>query len=203
MGYNHLNGACDVNEAITLTRLIDKLESETDGDRLPLAEVLRVIGNRGYGPLLLIVSMLAVLPTGVIPGLPSICGLTIALIAAQLAWGWDSPWLPYRMRKLSIERRRFTENAERVRPVTRRLDRFVKPRLTILVHGIAVRGLAVICIILGLLMIPLELIPFAVIAPGSAIALIGLGLSGHDGLWVIAGFVPAVAGFWLVYTVLA
>lgn len=186
-----------------MTDLLDRLEQETHGERLSLAEVLRIIGNRGYGPLLLVVSLLAILPTGVIPGLPSICGLSIVLIASQLAWGRRFPWLPRRMRRLSIERQRFVETAHRIKPVTRRLDRFVKPRLTILISGAAARGLAVVCIMLGLLMIPLELLPFAVIAPGSAVALIGLGLSGHDGLWVIVGILPAIAGFWLVYTLVA
>lgn len=193
----------NLNEAIALTRLLDKLEFETGGHRLLLADVLDIIGNRGYGPLLLIVSLLAILPTGVIPGVPSICGLSIVLIASQLAWGRRSPWLPQRMRRLFIERQHFVDTARRIRPITRQLDRFVKPRLTILVHGVAARGLALVCIVLGLLMIPLELLPFAVIAPGTAVALIGLGLSGHDGLWVIVGIVPALAGFWLVYAVLA
>lgn len=189
-----------VNEPITLTRLLDRLEQETSGDRLTLAEVLQIVGHRGYGPLLLIVSLLAVLPTGIIPGLPSTCGISIALIAAQLVCGRSFPWLPERLRRLSIKRQRFVGIAHRIKPVTRRLDRFVKPRLTILTHGLAVRGLALACIVLGLLMVPLELLPFAVIAPGSAVALIGLGLSGHDGVWVIAGIIPAAAGIWLVYT---
>lgn len=192
-----------MNEAITLTVLLDKLECETGGDRLSLAEVLQIIGNRGYGPLLLVVSLLAILPTGVIPGLPSVCGLSIVLIASQLALGRPFPWLPQRMRRLAIGRQHFVETAHRIKPITRRLDRFVKPRLTVLIHGVAVRALAIICIMLGLLMIPLELLPFAVIAPGSAVLLIGLGLSGHDGLWVIAGIVPAIVGFGLVYTLLA
>lgn len=124
------------------------------------------------------VSLLAILLTGVIPR------------ASE------------RVRRLSIERQHFVHIAHRIRPFTRRLDRFVKSRLTILVPGLTVRGLALVCIVLGLLVIPLDLVPFAVVAPGSAVALIGIGLSGHDGLWVIAGIIPAVAGFWLVYAVL-
>lgn len=192
-----------MNETTTLTHLLDQLETETSGDHMTLAEVLHITGNRGYGPLLLMVSLLAILPTGVIPGLPSVCGVSIVLIAAQLAYGRRFPWLPQRMRRLSIERQHFVDIAHRIKPLTRRMDRFVKPRLTILVRGIAVRGLALVCILLGVLMIPLDLVPFAVIAPGSAVALIGIGLSGHDGLWVVAGIVPAAVGFWLVYTLVA
>lgn len=190
------------DETVTLTRLLEQLEQESSGDRLALTEVLTIIGNRGYGPLLLIISLLAILPTGVIPGVPSVCGLSIALIASQLACGRRSPWLPRRMRRLSIDRQRFVATAHRIKPTTRRLDRFVKPRLTFLVSGFAPRTLALVCIMLGLLMIPLELLPFAVIAPGSATALIGLGLSGRDGFWIIAGSIPAFVGLWLVYTLL-
>lgn len=191
-----------MSETITLTSVLDKLEHDTGGERLAMTEVLHVIGNRGYGPLLLIVALLAILPTGIIPGLPSVCGLSIALIASQLAIGKRSPWLPRRLRRLSIERDRFTQVAARVRPFTRRLDRFVRPRLTVLTEGVATRVIALTCIVLGLTMIPLELIPFGAAAPGGAIALMALGLSGRDGLWVLLGIVPAAAGAWLVYTLI-
>ncbi len=188
-----------MSEKTNLTEQLETLEQQTHGKHIAMTQVLHIIGNRGYGPLLLIVALLAVLPTGFIPGVPSVCGLSIALIAGQLTLGKRSPWLPRRIRAVSIQRERFTAVLERLKPWTRRLDRFVKPRLEFLTYGLAPRFIGLACVALGLGMIPLELLPFAAAAPALAIAMIGLGLSGKDGVWVLLGAVPAAAALWFIY----
>lgn len=186
-----------MSEATTLTALLQRLETG-EGTRLSMGDVLVAIGERGYGPLVLVLALIATLPTGAVPGVPSICGISIALVSAQLALGKRAPWLPKRLRALSIDRDRYTRVADRVMPWTRRLDRLVRPRLPWLTQGAAVRVIGLACIVLGLCMIPLEIIPFAAAAPATGIALMGFGLMGKDGFWVLAGLVPAALGFWFV-----
>lgn len=195
--------AITVAGEITLTTLLEILESSGEDERLTLGEVLATIGERGYAPLTLILSLIAILPTGAVPGVPSVCGLSIALISTQLVFGKRFPWLPRRMRRLSIRRTRYVRVAERIRPWTRRIDRLVKPRLHRLVDGVASRFIGLLFVVLALCMPPLEILPFAAAAPASGIALISLGLAGYDGLWVLLGLLPAAFGGWLIYGLVA
>lgn len=187
-----------MRDATTLTQLLETLETDSEGSRLSLGEVVEVIGDRGYGPLLLVLALIAALPTGAVPGVPSVCGISIALVSAQLAFGKHYPWLPRRLRQLSIERDRYARVADRIMPWTRRVDRLVRPRLHRLTHGVAARLIGVAGIVLGLCMVPLEIVPFAAAAPALGIALMGMGLTGKDGYWVLAGLLPAALGLWFV-----
>lgn len=192
-----------MSESTTLTALLETLETSGDGPKLSLGEIVAVIGERGYGPLMLVLALIATLPTGAVPGVPSICGISIALLSAQLALGKRHPWLPQRLLDLSVGRRRYVQAAERITPWTRRIDRLVRPRFPGFTDGVAARFIGLACLGLGLCMIPLEIIPFAAAAPATAIALMGLGLTGKDSIWVLAGLVPAALGVWLVVGLIA
>ncbi len=187
-----------MSQHTTLTALLQALEADGEGRRLSLGEVLTVIGERGYGPLVLILALIAALPTGAVPGVPSVCGISIALVSTQLVFGKRYPWLPRRLKEMSIERRHYSSVADRITPWTRRLDRLVQPRLPWLTAGVATRIIGLVCVGLGLCMIPLEVLPFAAAAPATAIAMMGMGLTGRDGAWVLAGLVPAGVGLWFV-----
>lgn len=188
-----------LQRGITLTTLLEMLEHSDGGEQLTLDEVLATIGERGYAPLTLMLSLIAILPTGAVPGVPTVCGVSIALLSLQLACGKRFPWLPAKLRGMSISRTRYVQVARRVRPWTRRIDRLVKPRLQWLVDGAASRALGLLLLALALCMPPLEILPFAAAAPGGAIALISLGLAGRDGLWVLIGLLPAALGAWPIY----
>lgn len=187
-----------MSQHTTLTALLQTLEADGEGQQLSLGEVLSVIGQRGYGPLMLILALIAALPTGAVPGVPSVCGISIALVSIQLVFGKRYPWLPGRLKNMSIERQHYSRVADRITPWTRRLDRLVQPRLSWLTSGAATRAIGLICVGLGLCMIPLEVLPFAAAAPATAIAMMSLGLTGRDGAWVVAGLIPACVGLWLV-----
>lgn len=193
-----------MSEATTLTALLESLDATPggagDGDRLSIGEILTVIGERGYGPLVLMLALIAALPTGAVPGIPSVCGISIALVSTQLVFGKKYPWLPNRLRRLAIQRERYRQVSRRLEPWTRRLDRLVRPRLHGLIEGVATRLIGVACVVLGVCMVPLEIIPFAAAAPALAIALMGLGLTGRDGCWVLAGAVPAALAGYFVFT---
>lgn len=192
-----------MSDRFTLTALIESLEDAGEGEALSIDEVLDAIAERGYAPLTLILALLAALPTGAVPGIPTVCGVSIALVSLQLVFGKRYPWLPRRLRAMSIQRQRYARVAERIKPWTQRLDRLVRPRLTGLVGGTATRVIGLLFVLLAACMPPLEILPFAAAAPAGAIALISLGLAGRDGLWVLLGLIPAGVGAWLVYSLLA
>lgn len=170
--------------ATNLSELLQQLDA-IDGDEVSLGEVVAQLEHRGYGPMLLGPGLIAMLPTGAIPGVPTACGLLIALIAAQLLFGRHHPWLPKPLREVSFSRQRFAGGVERVMPIARHIDRFIRPRLTFITDWPFTRIVAGVCVFLGLGMIPLELLPFAALGPATAIVFASLALSARDGLLLI------------------
>src|SRR5690606_20602698 len=104
-GRRGLFGAVPMSEPHNITEVLEQVEEKTEGEaRISIGEFLDTFEHRGYGPLLLIIALLIVLPTGGIPGIPTLLGLIIILIASQLAWGRSAPWLPKWLRKLGFKK---------------------------------------------------------------------------------------------------
>lgn len=191
-----------MSDPTKLTEVLEEVEEQTDSNRLTLGDVLDTFEHRGFGPLLLIIALLIVMPTGGIPGVPTVLGITIILIASQLAWGREEPWLPKRLRCVSFKKSTYEKGVNKITPITRRIDRVIKPRLLYLVSGFSKRVIGMACVVLAMFMPFLEVVPFADIVPGTAIALMALGLTAKDGLLVVFGGIfgavsVGAAAYWI------
>ena len=98
--------------ALGLTDILVKLADEPDGSELSLVSVVETMQGRGFGPLLLAPTLMVLLPTGAIPGVPTLSALLIMLVAGQLVFGKRAPWVPGRLRQMSFERARFRAAVE-------------------------------------------------------------------------------------------
>jgi len=176
-----------------LTGMLDRLRRDVDGDSISLGDVVAHFESRGFGPLLLIPAIVATLPTGAVPGVPAVCGVFIALISIQIVFGKSHPWLPKWLRDRSIDHAKFDRAFDKAKPWTRRIDRLLQPRLEVFTRETGTRVAAVVAVLLGGLMVPLEAIPMAVAIPGCSIVAFGLGLSAKDGLLTLIGLVIALA----------
>jgi len=191
--------------ALGLTDILVKLADEPDGGELSLVSVVETMQGRGFGPLLLAPTLVVLLPTGAIPGVPTLSALLIMLVAGQLAFGKRTPWVPGRLRQVSFERKKFRAAVARVRPWTERIDRLLKPRLRALTVWPFNRIGAALCLLLAAAMVPLELVPFAAAVPALIIAFYALALAAHDGalaLFSLAGVIAAGAAtvhFWPLF----
>src|SRR5690606_2142030 len=110
----------------------------------------------------------------------------------QLLFGFKRPWLPERILKLSFSRAAFEKGESRLHKPARVIDRFLGERLTVLSNGVGSRVVAFIAIILSLLTLPLEIVPYAVAIPGLALLAYGLGLTARDGYVIAAGHALAL-----------
>ncbi|MFP4313228.1 MAG: exopolysaccharide biosynthesis protein [Alphaproteobacteria bacterium] len=192
-----------MSQSMGLTDVLNQIDHQTDDRQLTIKDVVQVLDHRGYGPLLLAPALIAFLPTGGIPGVPTFMGLLIILIATQIVFGRRYPWLPHSLEKRSIKREKFEKAHHKAKPYTQKFDRLLKPRLEKLTSRKAIRAIAGVCIILAALMPPLEIIPFAVIIPAFAILLLAVGISANDGLFILFGLIIATIGiaasiYWLV-----
>lgn len=175
-----------------LTEILTDIQDDIDGDEIRLEEIVSRFEDRGFGPLLLAPALIAVLPTGAIPGVPTICAVFILLISGQILFGKHHPWLPTRIREFSVSKSKFQKGFNRVKPWTQRFDRLLSQRLEMLTGDVGTRIVALIAILLALVMIPLELIPLACAVPGLSIGFFAIGLSAKDGLFTLFALFVAV-----------
>ncbi|MCK0746382.1 exopolysaccharide biosynthesis protein [Chromohalobacter nigrandesensis] len=186
---------------ISLTQMLETLDDANDGKTIRLQDVVETFRSRGFGPLMTLPALLALLPTGGVPGVPTLCAVFIVLMAVQQLLGRQSPWLPRKLRERGISHDKLHRTVKRVRPWTQRIDKLLAQRLEILLQPVARRLIAVLVIVLALGMIPLELLPFAAAMPALAITVIGLGMTADDGLLLLIGLLLtlgiAVCAFWL------
>ncbi|WGF90948.1 exopolysaccharide biosynthesis protein [Marinivivus vitaminiproducens] len=166
-----------------LEQVLDALEEVARNDpQLSVGDIQAAIGTRAFGPFLLIPGLVILTPLGGIPGLPTFCALIILLIAVQFAIGRQSLWLPQPFGKRSVEGSKVVSATRFARPIARGVDYFIRPRLQALTGRWASRAIALVCLLLALVMPPLELLPLAAALPAAAITAFGLALIARDGI---------------------
>ncbi|HSK38861.1 MAG TPA: exopolysaccharide biosynthesis protein, partial [Arenibaculum sp.] len=171
----------------------DRLD-ETAGrkDEVSIGNIVETLGNRSYGPFLIVPALLELSPIGGIPGVPTLLAAIIILFAGQMVLGRRHFWLPRLLAGRSTSADLLKKSTRKMRPLGRWLDRWFHGRLSKLTSGPFIRMAAAACIGLALTVPPLELFPFASSAPMAAIAMFGLGLLVRDGvLMIIAGLLTA------------
>ncbi len=150
---------------------------------------MKAIGDRLFGPLLLLTGVITLAPIiGDIPGVPTIMGMIVFLLAIQLLFHREHLWLPQFLLKRSIERDNLHKAVEKLRPAARFVDRFLRPRLTMLTKNVVAYVIAFACLGIALAMPVMEVVPFSANIAGAALTLYGLALIAHDGLLALIAF---------------
>lgn len=171
-----------------------------NGDDFSIADALNVFGTRSFGPILMLLGLIVVLPPmGSIPGVPAVVGLVIILFSVQIMFGRDHIWLPSILSRQSLSRKSLRSAREKTAPWLKWADGLVAERLTWAVDGPSTIAAGVIVTLLSLAMVPLEIIPFAVAVPGSAIALVGLALTARDGIVMLAALALSIVSAFLLF----
>ena len=162
-------------------------------------DMVAVLGRRSYGPFLFVPGLIGVTPLSGIPMVPAVLAVIIALFAIQIVMGRSHLWLPDILGRRSFDGASVAEAMRRIEPMAGKLDRWFYGRLPTLTGRHAVRVAAVICLLLSAVVPFFEMIPFAGIAPMSAIAAFGLAILVRDGALMLAGSSSRwrrLAGLW-------
>jgi hypothetical protein len=173
-----------------VTDLLVRLAKECTNERVSLGDILEEFESRSHGMLLLVLSLPAMIPITP-PGVGVIFGVPIAFVAAQLILRRRYVWLPQALRRRSVTCEDFKTIIERSLPHVARIERLLKPRLTILTQSVGECLIGAAVLVLALLLalpLPLTNIPL-----GLSIALLSLGLIQRDGLAVLIGSIAAIA----------
>ncbi len=174
------------------------VDSEKDG-KVTIGDLIERFGNRGFGPMLVFFGLIAAIPPiGGIPGVPTSMGLMSVLLAGQMLVGRDHPWLPNFVRCRGVSVDKVEKARDKGKAVFSKVDALVSQRLEWAAGRTASFVVALCCVLLGLMMTPLELLPFAAAAPASAIVMLGLALTARDGVLMIIGFAATAASAALI-----
>ncbi|WP_420963153.1 exopolysaccharide biosynthesis protein [Brucella sp. IR073] len=181
----------------SFSEILRSLAEEPSRERISIQDMLSAMGDRAFGPLMLLFALPNLLPTP--PGTSGVLGIPLVILAAQLMLG-RKPWLPKFIANRSLPRSSFAALLERAGPWLARAERLVKPRLALLVAPPAEYAIGALCLILAILLaLP---IPLGNLLPAFAICLFSFGILERDGVWVIAGFIAFLVSVSVVAGVL-
>lgn len=156
-----------------------------DQEQVSMAQVVESVGDRSFGPLLLMIGMTLFSPLSGVPGMAILAGIFVMLIALQMLVGRQHFWLPGFILKSSVAHCKLLKAIAWVKPGARRIDRMIKPRLNFMLHPSSTYLIAGLCVLIGAALPFLELVPFSSSIVGLALTILGLALVARDGLLVL------------------
>jgi hypothetical protein len=175
-----------------------------EGSRVTLDSIVRVIGRRSFGPLLLLAGLVMVLPIiGDIPGVPTAMGVFVLLTAGQLLFKREYVWLPQWLLNRSVERTKLSKAVGWLVPPARFIDGFLRRRMTVLSNHAAQYVVAAVCVVIAVTTPAMEIVPLSANIAGAAIAVFGLSLMAHDGALALCALLVTASMFvFVVYKLL-
>lgn len=193
------------NNLTTIREVLDKiLESSEDCDEVSIGDLLEMVGRRSFGPILLLAGIITLAPlVGDIPGVPTIMGTIVFLVAIQLLFNQKKLWLPNVLLKRSVKKEKLHKAINKLEKPAGYIDRLLRPRLTFLTSDAMIYVVAGICLLISLAMPVMEFIPFSANFAGAALTAFGLSLIAKDGLLALMGHIFTVSIIvFIVYNVM-
>lgn len=170
-----------------ISDVVDGLLSLSSADQVSYSDILKQFGQTAFLPLLMVPALLVVTPLSGIPLFSSLCGLTIALIAAQMLVGRSELWLPSAIATRTIEGRKISRFLDRFRGLAGWIDRRTERRIAVL-NSIPVQKLVqLLCVFAGLSMPLLEVVPLSSSLLGCAVLLFASSMLTRDGVLFLSG----------------
>jgi hypothetical protein len=160
--------------------------TEGEEERVTFREILTRLRHRALGFALLVFALPCCLPMP--PGIPTVCGVALVIIAVNLIAARRRLWLPNALADKSVARADLQRMAGRVGPYLERLEKICKPRFPIVTEPIGKILIGIVIFVLGVIMIlPIPLL--GNMPPGFAASVIAIGMIERDGLVVLIGTV--------------
>jgi hypothetical protein len=195
-----LLGEIDDDGPLSFNDVLDTIEHAGQNDSVTLGEILDAFAGRAFGSLLLVPAIVAILP--VVGALPAV-SLTTASIdlvfSIQLMLGERGFHLPERVRRLGIPRTALSRAIDMIRPVARWVGPLVHPRWQALTDREAHWAIGAVAVILSGAMLIGALVPGGIVLPATAMIILGLGLTSHDGVVVVIASALGLGSLALAY----
>ncbi len=186
-----------------ISEILVNLAEDSTRDRISLGDLLVILGDRGFGILILVLTLPNLTPI-FLPGMSAVLGIPITLLSLQILVGAKKPWLPGFLLKRSLARTDFAKVIKYCLPILGRAEKLLKPRFSFFTLYLFRALMAVVIFILSILLaLPL---PFTGPILAFPLFVMSLALLEHDGLSAMIGMVIGflinsviVYFFWTVF----
>ena len=169
----------------TLGKTLKDLLDSDDPSGLSIQEITNAVGEKGFGLLLVVLSLPSALPVPA-PGYSTPFGIVIALVALQMSFSRRTIWLPSKLANIRIKPKLAHSMLGFASKFLINIERYIRPRqLWIRDHTIQAGLVIIICIMAFFMILP---IPLTNTFPAIVIFIIGVGLAEEDGLIVLSAF---------------
>ncbi|WP_129126672.1 exopolysaccharide biosynthesis protein [Geomonas oryzae] len=186
-------------EITNLQEMLDRINQSADDEgRVSLGQIVESVGDRSFGPLLLMVGVIAASPISGMPGVPTTMGIFILLIAGQLFFRREHFWLPKWVLRRSLAKEKVHTAVRWLSPPARFIDRWLRPRMSALIQGGSTYLISFVCASIAIVMPMMELVPFSAHGAGLALTAFGLALISRDGLLALIAFAVTAVSFGVV-----
>ncbi|ANT59850.1 exopolysaccharide synthesis protein [Salipiger sp. CCB-MM3] len=173
--------------------IVDRLRDAASGDKVSLRDLVESFGESSFLPALMVPALLVVSPLSGIPLFSTFCGLLIAFIAGQMLISRRYLWLPDFLMSRSFDGAKARKAMDKLRKLSDWLDKHAKRRLRVMTSGPMRKVLQLICVLCGLAMPFLELVPFSSSILGVTVLCFATAMLVRDGLFATVGCVTLAA----------
>ncbi|WP_269514020.1 exopolysaccharide biosynthesis protein [Brevundimonas subvibrioides] len=170
--------------ARTFSEVLEDL-GHGENPKLSLHEVVDRFGERGFGALILVLALVAMIPWP--PGGKALFALAIILMAVQLTLLRHEVWLPAWAGKASVSRGFYRSASGKIMGMVRKFESLSRPRLLFMTGKVADILIGVVAVLMALMMGTSA--PLIDVLPDLALVLFGLGLMARDGVILIGAWV--------------
>ena len=155
---------------------------QTDAEALTVAQLVDRVGDRGFGLLLLVLSLPSALPVPA-AGYSVPFGILLVVLAVQMLVGKTHPVFPKRLQRVTLSKSLAEKLLNGASWIFEKLEWIIRPRMRWVGQRIGLTLMGVLVMIMAILMmIP---IPLTNSFPAMVIFLIGVGLTEEDGVFAI------------------
>jgi hypothetical protein len=179
--------ASDVRREAPVQEILERMRGAIVGPSVSVETLIRAMDPAVQPVLLMLPALILVSPLSGIPGLSSLGGLTIALVAFQILLGRPTIWFPTVILRRHLSAERLLRALERLERPARFIDRRSLARAGWF-FAFPGRPLALsTCIVCGLAMPFLELVPFSATLLALVVTILAAALLVRDGLLAAFG----------------
>jgi hypothetical protein len=174
--------------SLQTSQLLQEFLQQHPENLIRLKVLIDGLGNRAFGPALLVCALPEALPLP-IAGISAIIGIPLLLLSIQLLLGFSKPWLPRWLADRPIKRQNLEQSVHYTLRFLRKFEHVIRPRWKFATTPPIQRLLGLLFLLLSVVIfLP---IPFGNVLPAIAIVVISLGLIEEDGVLVVGGIVAA------------
>ncbi|MEZ5669160.1 MAG: exopolysaccharide biosynthesis protein [Alphaproteobacteria bacterium] len=161
-------------------------------ETITIDEILAALHHRGFGLLFILLAIPNLPPIPMIPGVSTLFGVPMFILALQWTLGRDRPTLPRSIGRKAFSRAKFNKAIGKVLPLLRGVERLARPSM----EGVLSRRFEVFfgCFAMVFAVVLAAPLPFSNLLPAYGLAALGIGLLEKDGRFAVLGWLIGIGG---------